>query len=800
MSEARFDSYDAFFSRAMGFGTDKGPYPYQRRLATDDELPDLLDVPTGLGKTAAVVLAWLWRRRFHSNGAVRTATPRRLVYCLPMRVLVEQTRDNARKWLDRLGLGALDDNGVAVTVLMGGEDADEWDLFPERDAIVIGTQDMLLSRALNRGYAMSRYRWPMHFGLLNNDCLWVMDEVQLMGNGLATTAQLQAFRTSFGTWGVSKSLWMSATIRPDWLSTVDFDVRHLVRRELDGDDHAIDDVRRRLEATKSLTVLPASEGDVKSLSQAVVREHRAGTRTIAIVNTVRRAQELFEALRKAWKDSPEGPEVVLVHSRFRPPERKVAMDRALAAPSTAGTVVVSTQVIEAGVDVSSTTLFTDLAPWSSLVQRFGRCNRYGNEQTARVLIVDLDLDDKKSVAPYAVDDLERARGCLDGLDDVCSMAIPEAQSGPKPTRVVRRRDLVDLFDTTPDLAGADLDVSMYIRDEPERDVHVFWRDVPKDQKRPGDDEPLPARDELCAAPIGDVEKRVKDGSAWRWDALERQWTRADVVFPGLTVMLRAADGGYSPESGWGAGKKNEPIATPNVPPGRGGGNDANDSDQTSESAKPVTLAEHVSLVVDHARAILDALPVLAGWRRDLELAARWHDVGKAHQVFQSGLREANAACVEPTVWAKSGARKPLRFSRKGFRHELASALSMLEHGLPDLAAYLAAAHHGKVRLSIRSLPHETPPREPDRRFARGVWDRDPLPAVDLGGGQAVTDTTLDLSCMDLGEGDRGPSWLARTLALRDSPELGLFRLAFMEAVLRAADNRGSQAGEKGDAA
>ena len=77
---------------------------------------------------------------------------------------------------------------------MGGEDAGSWDLFAEKDAILIGTQDMLLSRALNRGYGMSRYRWPMHFGLLNSDCLWVIDEVQLMGCGLATTTQLQGFR------------------------------------------------------------------------------------------------------------------------------------------------------------------------------------------------------------------------------------------------------------------------------------------------------------------------------------------------------------------------------------------------------------------------------------------------------------------------------------------------------------------------------------------------------------------------------------------------------------------------------
>jgi CRISPR-associated endonuclease/helicase Cas3 len=70
---------------------------------------------------------------------------------------------------------------------MGGEEKTDWDLYPEHDAIFIGTQDMLLSRVLNRGYGMSRYRWPMHFGLLNNDCLWVMDETQLMGVGVETS-------------------------------------------------------------------------------------------------------------------------------------------------------------------------------------------------------------------------------------------------------------------------------------------------------------------------------------------------------------------------------------------------------------------------------------------------------------------------------------------------------------------------------------------------------------------------------------------------------------------------------------
>jgi hypothetical protein len=57
----------------------------------------------GLGKTAAAILAWLWRRR-EPPPEVRAQTPRRLVYCLPTRILVEQTRDGDLPRLQRVGL------------------------------------------------------------------------------------------------------------------------------------------------------------------------------------------------------------------------------------------------------------------------------------------------------------------------------------------------------------------------------------------------------------------------------------------------------------------------------------------------------------------------------------------------------------------------------------------------------------------------------------------------------------------------------------------------------------------------
>jgi CRISPR-associated endonuclease/helicase Cas3 len=68
-----------------------------------DELPEVLIAPTGAGKTAAAIFAWRYRRRFAAE-AVRQATPRRLVFCLPMRTLVFQAAQSARTGLSKLEL------------------------------------------------------------------------------------------------------------------------------------------------------------------------------------------------------------------------------------------------------------------------------------------------------------------------------------------------------------------------------------------------------------------------------------------------------------------------------------------------------------------------------------------------------------------------------------------------------------------------------------------------------------------------------------------------------------------------
>jgi len=814
------DEFSEFFKRATGYF----PYPYQIRLALMGEyLPELINVPTGIGKTAAIILGWLWRRRFHENKTIRATTPRRLVYCLPMRVLVEQTTDNATQWLDRLNLlggnlkiGRGDDkdvikkykpsfenpNKIVVTTLMGGEDGDDWDIYPERDAIIIGTQDMLLSRALSRGYGMSRYRWPMHFGLLNNDCLWVMDEVQLMGNGLSTGVQMEAFRSHMGTMVCTntKTLWMSATLKKEWLQTVDFNPVKAISTPLTltPDDLADQKVKTRVHAVKLLKKC-TSNNDAKKLVENILEHYHEGTRTLVVINTVRRAMEIYSGLKIVLKKIHPAPNLVLIHSHFRPLDRKERVKDLLDEPETAGTIIISTQVIEAGVDVSAKTMFTEIAPWSSLVQRFGRCNRYGECKESEIFWIDLLTGEKSQSPPYSDEELIESRKLLEVLEgkSVSPSALPHQDMPIKVKHVIRKKDIIELFDTTPDLTGHDTDISRFIRESTDTDVQVFWRDLSKDE--PSADEPLPFRDELCPAPIKEVRDLVKNGlDVWCWDPLEERWSRirdSSLIFPGLSLMLNAKDGHYLPDEGWTIKSKEPvPVISPalRMAPDKYG-------DQVSSQGNWETIAEHSNEVWNEMNQMVNAIGLPDKWKDIILEGVRWHDAGKAHSAFQAMIKPDELKKLPDYIAAKAPKnawRNDKIFSwedgrRKFFRHELASGILALLNGRSDLVAYLAASHHGKVRLSIRSMPDEFSPLDKERRFARGVWDGEKIPSVDLGGGTTMPTTQIDLSFMDLGEGSRGPSWLARMLALRDRDDLGIFRLAFMEALVKAADERAS---------
>lgn len=796
-------TFDELVLRATGIL----PYPYQVRLA-EHGLPELLKVPTGTGKTLAATLPWLYRRFFHADDQVRAETPRWLVFVLPMRVLVEQTTNVIRGWIDNLELA----DSVGVHVVMGGEGKPDgkWRYQPGQESIFVGTLDMLLSRALNRGYGESRFAWPIDFGLFNSGCQWVFDEIQLMGPALPTSRQLEGLRRVLGTAMPCRSMWMSATVEERWLSSFDNpSVGTTV--QLSSEDRS-GPLFVRLGAVKrfSMLDLPEEPKDyARSLAESITDRHRPGTLTLAVMNTVQRAQDLYKNLGSSQP-------AVLLHSRFRPQDRERHVREALATvdPNGPGRIVVSTQVIEAGVDISATTMFTEAAPWPSVVQRAGRCNRDGEAEAAEFLWAK-----PPKAGPYdeadiqeSVDALRKLEGQQVRSDDLGAMQVAVAEVVHP---VLRRRDLLDLFDTLPDLSGNDLDVGRFIRANQDLDLQVAWRPVPESGPDPQD---VPTRNELCPVPVGQLRDYLKKKhSAWLYDHLSEAWVKAqgEAVRPGQVVVLTASEGGYDQQIGWNPGSKSavEPVEpdppSEMVPSVEGTGVDA----PTFTPGRWVSLRRHLEDVERAVSVILDELDPLglSGEQRQAAICAgRFHDWGKAHPVFQATLeRSARDArellgAQETKPWAKSGGSGRPKHKRKHFRHELASALALVcgidqLDGVAevDLVLYLVGAHHGRVRLGIRSLAGETSLPAGVQRGALGVWEGDLLPSIDTHFGQ-LPEAKLSLSVMELGEGPEGsPSWTLRALTLRNRTDLGPFRLGFLEATLRLADWRASAEEEEG---
>jgi CRISPR-associated endonuclease/helicase Cas3 len=723
--------FDKFFYKAA----QNCPFPFQKRLAEEPELPDLLQVPTGTGKTAAAVLAWVWRRQKHPS-----ETPRRLVYCLPMRVLVEQTRASSVLWLHRVGLLAgqatLDPTGqqvlqytpawgqadrIAVARLMGGETDDEWREHPERDVILVGTQDMLMSRALNRGYAAWPQDWPVDFGLLNIDSLWVMDEVQLMGPARTTSAQLQFFADADarsradGPLPPRRTLWMSATLgstasphdAPAWVKTPEWANCVLRKPVASGqqDDFANTDFGDRWKALKQLELQLRSAEPTQSkgkrkkrkgheesatgwtvaspeLVDRVLGEAQSapGRTVIVFVNRVDRARSLFDRLYPQRGDI----ELILLHSRFRPRDRK-ARELALAQqPGADGRIIVSTQVLEAGVDIDADALFTEVCPWPSLVQRLGRLNRRGKHKNSPspAVVFDVSLPTEKdgessadyrerarkeSSAPYDADYLDVTRGHLATIAASGSSLSPEALSkieapialtGP----ILRRFDLDDFFDTDPDLMGGHTDVSPFVRAlDRDVDAYVVWRRLALSP----DEQPPIHPDEICPVPFYEVQSAFARRPIWILTLATKKrsgspWRRArpEDVRPGDSVLVDLDAGCYTEDSGW-LGKGNtarkpgrwvdrwqEPDGTvfrawvqrdtgeatlTQIIDGRVDSRRAAAEDARSYKKHWMELEVHLNAVAKQAAVLVDkttlALPSRLG--AAVCTAVRWHDVGKA---------------------------------------------------------------------------------------------------------------------------------------------------------------------------
>ncbi len=442
------------------------PFPWQERLFyrfMTNAIERSLDIPTGLGKTAVMAI-WLLAR---AEGA---AIPRRLVYVVDRRAVVDQATKEATTLHDNVGRlpeleAALRLNGrpLPISTLRGQHvDNKHWLEDPSKSAIIVGTIDMIGSRLLFEGYGVSRKMRPYHAGLLGADALFVLDEAHLVppfemlldaiasdAARVAPSDEAKEIVPAF------KLMCLSATgrTRSDQPFTLN---------EKD-DDHPI--VRQRLDAKKRLRLklLKVEEGlnsgklderlaqKLAKVAWVIAGRGKWPGRVIVFCDKRKVAKAAKEAIERLAKEAGQADiknrtELFVggrrVYERTRAAERLHELGFiAGSKPRTANPVFLfATSAGEVGVDLDADHMVSDLVEWERMIQRLGRVNRRGEGDAHVVVLVEPEPTPDKPVRAAMEKDADKQDAKDRKAIEAYQHKLEFARAKCKPYARLRRND------------------------------------------------------------------------------------------------------------------------------------------------------------------------------------------------------------------------------------------------------------------------------------------------------------------------------------------------------------------------
>ena len=475
------DEFGEFFAALNG---GYAPFSWQEEvldhICEHGVWPERINAPTGSGKSSVVDIH-LFANALAAVGAA-PRVPRRLCVTVGRRALVDSQATRADKILECMEKAPADESAEQDILRRVAEALQSFQTSNDKQgsapfetghirgelsnrnlpvtdisacAIIAATPDMYGSRALFRGYGSTKAARPRETALLAMDTVMVLDEAHMNRQLLHTTQRIAELQKCEVSLGVPTLQVVETTATP---STEDSD-----SITLGVDIEALDspndkELRKRVYSHKELVLHPIDKWDGKPGNRAVVDaavgaikdflacreagEDSEEAHTVGcIVNHVRTAISIKEKLTEDLAEE----EVQLLVGRMRPYDLKKLQKKHSKLFTTEGDksvkVVVATQTLEVGIDVDFADLVTELAPASSLAQRFGRVNRLGHRDDSRVVVIGPASSDsvKKDAPPYKAVDLGNAYAWLEALNGTENPSVnpaamvknPPVQSSPE---------------------------------------------------------------------------------------------------------------------------------------------------------------------------------------------------------------------------------------------------------------------------------------------------------------------------------------------------------------------------------
>ncbi len=400
------------FDRLFEHLTGNKPFPWQSKLYGElvrKVFRTKCDVPTGLGKTSVIAI-WILALAHHARNGSIGEFPRRLVYVVNRRTVVDQaTREVERlrdaltgrlelkQMVDALQFLSTQSEGPPLSIsTLRGQYADnaEWRNDPAKAAVIVGTVDMVGSRLLFCGYGCGFKSKPLHAGFLGQDVLLIHDEAHLEPPFQALITDIRREQERCQEFSGFRVMELTATSRTDQTGETP-----IFTEEDLGDEH----VARRLKASKGLRVHPVK--DKKELLDTVAKLALApkdsGKAILVFLRELDHVKKLYRDLEKAKQ------QVQMLTGTLRGLERDELtkedsifarfMPRPEAGPAQGTVYLVCTSAGEVGVDISADHMVCDLTPFDSMAQRLGRVNRFG-QGAAFVDVVHVTSQKEKKVS------------------------------------------------------------------------------------------------------------------------------------------------------------------------------------------------------------------------------------------------------------------------------------------------------------------------------------------------------------------------------------------------------------------
>lgn len=157
---------------------------------------------------------------------------------------------------------------------------------------------------------------------------------------------------------------------------------------------------------------------LQDFSEEVMNYHEANPQKdiLIILNTKKHSKLLFEKIRNVI--DTEIADIFYLSTLITPFERKEIIKR-IKQDSTKPKIIISTQLIEAGVDISVDTVFRAISPVDSIIQAAGRANRYDEKkQQGEVYLYDIEEMEKANGLIYGSILLMKTKNVLRGIEEI----------------------------------------------------------------------------------------------------------------------------------------------------------------------------------------------------------------------------------------------------------------------------------------------------------------------------------------------------------------------------------------------